>query len=124
MKTKLLITFAALTFSTSIFAQVSVSPQYTSGFSGPNIGTHTVQQVLDAGLFSDDKPVMLTGYIKASLGGEMYTFTDGISDITVEIDHDKWWGLSATPQTKVQISGEIDKDFLSTTVDVDMIKTV
>ena len=67
---------------------------------------------------------MLTGYIKASLGGEMYTFTDGISDITVEIDHDKWWGLSATPQTKVQISGEIDKDFLSTTVDVDMIKTV
>ncbi|WP_318488706.1 NirD/YgiW/YdeI family stress tolerance protein [Photobacterium leiognathi] len=69
-------------------------------------------------------PVILTGYIKAALGGEMYTFTDGFSDITVEIDYDKWWGLSVTPQTKVQISGEIDKEFLSTTVDVDMIKAV
>ncbi len=122
MKTKSLIALAALTSSTSIFAQGYAGPQNAIGFSGPMQGINSVQQVLDAGLFSDDMPVTLTGYIKASLGGEMYLFTDGTSDVTVEIDHDKWWGQSATPQTKVQISGEIDKDFMGTKIDADAIR--
>ncbi|EDP59743.1 NirD/YgiW/YdeI family stress tolerance protein [Vibrio sp. AND4] len=126
MKTKLLITTFALVASSSAFAQgfTGNNVQVQSGFSGPTQGISSVKQVLDAGMFSDDMPVTLTGHIQASLGGEMYLFSDSTGQITVEIDHDKWWGQSATPTTNVQIMGEIDKDISGTKVDVDAIKVL
>ncbi|EGQ7854411.1 MULTISPECIES: NirD/YgiW/YdeI family stress tolerance protein [Vibrio] len=126
MKTKLLITTIALVASSSVFAQGfnSNSTQNQSGFSGPTQGISTVKQVLDAGMFSDDMPVTLTGRIKASLGGEMYLFSDATGEVTVEIDHDKWFGQSATPTTNVQLIGEIDKNMSGVKVDVDVIKVM
>ncbi|EGU46723.1 protein YgiW [Vibrio ichthyoenteri ATCC 700023] len=124
MKTKLLITTLALAASTSVFAQGFNGPQNASGFNGPTQGISTVQQVLDAGMFSDDMPVTLTGNIKASLGGEMYIFTDTTGEITVEIDHDKWLNQTATPETKVQLIGEIDKNMSGTKVDVDALRVL
>ncbi|EEX67703.1 protein ygiW precursor [Vibrio metoecus] len=66
----------ALVASSSVFAQgfTGNNAQTQSGFSGPTQGISTVKQVLDAGMFSDDMPVTLTGQIKASLGGKMYLF--------------------------------------------------
>lgn len=122
MKTKLLITTLALAASTSVFAQGFNGPQNTTGFNGPVQGISTVKQILDAGMFSDDMPVTLTGNITASLGGEMYIFTDTTGQITVEIDHDKWFNQTATPNTKVQLMGEIDKDMAGTKVDVDALR--
>ncbi len=92
------------------------------GFSGPALGLSTVRHVLDAGMFSDDKPVTLTGHITSSLGGEMYLFSDQTGSINVEIDHEKWQGLQITPQTRVTLHGEIDKEFNSTKIDVDYIR--
>lgn len=124
MKTKLLMTTFALVASSSVFAQGFVGniSQTQSGFSGPTQGISTVKQVLDSGMFSDDMPVTLTGRIKSSLGGEMYLFADSTGEVTVEIDHDKWFGQSATPTTNVQIMGEIDKNMSGVKVDVDVIK--
>ncbi|EGU35913.1 NirD/YgiW/YdeI family stress tolerance protein [Vibrio scophthalmi] len=124
MKTKLLMTTFALVASSSVFAQgfVGNTSQTQSGFSGPTQGISTVKQVLDSGMFSDDMPVTLTGRIKSSLGGEMYLFADSTGEVTVEIDHDKWFGQSATPTTNVQIMGEIDKNMSGVKVDVDVIK--
>lgn len=125
MKTKLLLALAALITSTSTFAQTY--PEVNSavaGFQGPSQGLNSVLQVLDAGLSSDDMPVTLTGFLKASLGGEMYIFTDGTGEISVEIDHDKWWGQTATPETPIQIFGEIDKDFMGTKIDVEVLKVL
>ena len=126
MKTKFLITTVALVVSSSVLAQgfTGKNTQTHPGFSGPHQGISTVKQVLDAGMFSDDMPVTLTGQINASLGGEMYLFSDSTGEVTVEIEHDKWWGQSATPTTKVQIMGEIDKDISGTKVDVDAIKVL
>ncbi|EDP59742.1 NirD/YgiW/YdeI family stress tolerance protein [Vibrio sp. AND4] len=126
MKTKLLITTFALVASSSVFAQgfTGNSAAAQSGFSGPTQGITSVKQVLDSGMFSDDMPVTLTGNIKASLGGEMYLFSDSTGEITVEIDHDKWFGQSATPTTNVQIMGEIDKSISGTKVDVDAVKVL
>ncbi|CAG23659.1 YgiW/YdeI family stress tolerance OB fold protein [Photobacterium profundum] len=78
----------------------------------------------------DDQPVTLTGYITASLGDEMYTFSDGQDNISVEIDNDKWHGIKVTPETKVTITGEIDEEWFnshinewfSTKIDVDRIQ--
>ncbi len=43
-------------------------------------------------------------------------------EVTVEIDHDKWFGQSVTPTTKVQIIGEIDKSMSGVNVGADVIK--
>ena len=126
MKTKLLMTTLALVASSSVFAQgfSDNTAQKQAGFSGPTQGISTVKQVLDSGLFSDDMPVTLVGRIKASLGGEMYLFADSTGEVTVEIDHDKWLGQSATPTTTVQIVGEIDKEMSGVKVDADAIKVL
>lgn len=116
---KKLILLAALA-SSSVFANNHVTNSQ-QGFSGPTAGISTVKAVLDAGMFSDDTPVTLTGYLVKSLGNEHYEFKDNTGTIEVEIDHDKWLGLQATPKTKITINGEIDKEFNYTKVDVDSV---
>ncbi len=119
------ILFLATLISSSVFANNQVINQplnaQQGGFSGPTHGINSVKAVLDAGMFSDDTPVMLTGYLVASLGGEIYTFKDNTGTIHVEIDHDKWFGLQATPTTKITIHGDIDKELNYTKIDVDRV---
>ncbi len=68
---------------------------------------------------------MLSGYLIRKTGKEKYIFSDGVSEMTVDID-DKY--LPATPiseKTKVQIRGEIDKDlFRSPEVEVDFVSVL
>ena len=53
--------------------------------------------------------VILTGYIVNSLpGGKHYTFRDSSGEITVEIEWDIWRGLSAGPQDRVTIYGDME----------------
>jgi uncharacterized protein (TIGR00156 family) len=96
----------------------------SEGFYGPSRGLVKVRDVLDAGFFSDDRPVTLTGYITSFLGGEMYLFTDGIDNIHVEIDQEVWRGISINSNTKVTISGTIDKEFAYTSIEVDAIRII
>ena len=123
----------AVLLSTSVFATTApasstVQPINTvatqQGFSGPSVGLKTVKAVLDAGMFSDDTPVTLTGHITNSLGDEHYQFTDSTGSITVDIDHDKWFGAQVTPQTKITIQGKIDKELNSTSIDVNHVRVV
>lgn len=126
MKIKHFIFTSIFMFSTGAIAQgfSTDSTQSKPGFSGPVEGISTAEQVLNAGMFSDDMPVTLTGHITSSLGGEMYVFEDSSGKVTVEIDHDKWLGQSATPDTKVQLIGEIDKNISGVKVDVDALKVL
>ncbi|SKC33277.1 hypothetical protein CZ809_02848 [Photobacterium piscicola] len=124
----------AVLLSTSVFAttpptSATVQPinavaTQQQGFSGPSAGLKTVKAVLDAGMFSDDTPVTLTGHITNSLGDEHYQFTDGTGSITIDIDHDKWFGAQVTPQTKITIQGEIDQEFNHTAIDVNHVRVV
>ena len=110
----------ATLFSTTAFANTQILNQpVQQGFSGPTKGINSVKEALSSW---DDTPVTLTGYITASLGGEKYTFNDVTGSITIDVDHDKWFGLQATPQTKITLQGEVDKDFNSTSIDVDAIR--
>lgn len=94
-----------------------------SGFSGPTSSQMptTAKQAVDSSMFNDDTPIVLTGKIVESLGGEMYKFRDSSGDVTVEIDHDEWYGLKVDPTTTVVIHGEIDKEYGGTTIDVKRI---
>ncbi|BCK28041.1 NirD/YgiW/YdeI family stress tolerance protein [Vibrio cholerae] len=104
-----------------IFSLLSTNMSY-AGFTGPSEGINTVSGVLNAGIMSDDTPVTLTGFITSSLGGDLYRFADSTGDIIVEIESDKWFGVNVTPETKVTIWGEIEKEFRSTRIDVSMIR--
>lgn len=110
--------------SSAAMAENGTSSTLTTagGFTGPVHTISTVQSVMDAGLFSDDQPVALTGYITQSLGGELYQFQDETGTINVEIDDDEWRGQVVSPTTKVIIMGEIEKELTHTTVDVNSIR--
>ncbi|MCG3885601.1 NirD/YgiW/YdeI family stress tolerance protein [Photobacterium leiognathi] len=110
--------------STQGFVLSKAAQTQQQGFNGPTYGLKTVKEVLDAGMFSDDTSVTLSGHISYSLGGENYTFTDGTGSITIEIEHDKWFGAQVTPETKITIQGEIDKEFNHTSIDVDYVRVV
>ncbi len=114
---------SALVFasSTAAFA-AQQAPMVKGGFTGPSVVSHTtVKTALNA---ADDEAVVLTGYITHSLGNEEYTFKDATGEITIEIDDDEWHGLEATPETKLVIHGEADKDWADnhSAVDVSSVK--
>ena len=116
-----------LFFSGLLYAQnfSSLETKKIFGFSGPSQGGLTkVKQVWDISVYSDDMPVILTGYIKSHLGGEMYIFTDHSGRISIEIEHSKWLGQSVTPKTRVRLSGEVDNDVSGTKINVDNIQVL
>ena len=105
---------------TSVSALAAQNTTPTGGFTGPNtVVINTVEAALDA---KDDTPVTLTGYIVTALGDEEYQFKDATGEITVEIDALDWNGIQATPETKLQIQGEVDAEWNHTSVDVDTVQ--
>ena len=68
--------------------------------------------------------VVLTGHIVSSLRGEYYLFRDSSGEITVEIEHEVWRGLSASPSDAVEISGEIEIERGQVSIDVKAIRKI
>ena len=84
------------------------APGPQGGFSGPGIGVSTAAQALK---MRDDTFVLLQGNITRSIGKERYIFRDDTGEITVDIDSDIWQGRTVTPEMKVELYGEIDKEY-------------
>lgn len=79
----------------------------------------TVSSVLETG--KDDQYVRLVGTIKEQISDEKYTFADSTGEIRVEIDRDVFKS-PVTEETKVEIRGEIEKDFMeSAEIDVEAV---
>ncbi|MBR6412106.1 MAG: NirD/YgiW/YdeI family stress tolerance protein [Alphaproteobacteria bacterium] len=83
-----------------------------------------VSTVAEALKMRDDTPVILEGKITRRLKKDTYQFTDSTGSITIEIDRKDWNGVDVRPTDTVRIQGEIDKDWLDTTIDVHSIKIV
>lgn len=83
------------------------------GFAGPGPGNSALT-VKDALKQRDESWVVLQGRIVASLGDEKYTFQDATGTVMVEIDDDEWRGITVTPETNLEISGELDKEMFET----------
>jgi len=120
---KNLILASLLLSSTTVFAEFigsNTQQKQTQGeFSGPSISKTTVKQ---AKTLKDDMPVVLEGNIIQHLGKDNYLFRDSTGEITIEIDHDDWNGVTVKPKDTVTIYGEIDKDWNSFEIEVDSIK--
>lgn len=91
----------------------------SGGFVGPD-GTSTT--VANAKTLRDDTWVTLKGTIVERISDDLYTFKDETGTINVDIDDKRWNGLTVTPQDKVEIRGEVDKDWNSVEIDVKQIQ--
>ncbi|WP_312742136.1 MULTISPECIES: YgiW/YdeI family stress tolerance OB fold protein [Enterobacteriaceae] len=120
-KTLLAMLCVGLSFSAIAQQQGFVSPDsqpYSqSGFKGPTLGTSSVS-VAQAKSFRDDAWVVLEGRITRQVGHELYEFQDGTGTVYVDIDDKYWMGQTASPQSKIRIEGEVDKDWNSVEIDV------
>ncbi len=103
------------------FSGVAAHAQVGGGFQGPSVSASTVEQ---AKTMRDDTYVTLQGNIVQHLGGDRYLFQDNTGNITVDIDNHKWAGQNITPNDKVEIQGEVDKDWNSVEIDVDLIRKI
>lgn len=91
------------------------------GFTGPNGSVVTIKQAQD---MKDDSWVTLRGNIEKRIGDEDYTFRDATGAMTVEIDHKRWEGQTVSPGDKVELQGELDKDFNSVELDVKRVRKI
>ncbi|OPX19141.1 MAG: hypothetical protein BZ151_10810 [Desulfobacca sp. 4484_104] len=110
---KFFLIIAVLLLATSVYA----------GFKGP--GTipklETVQSIKS---LHDDANVTLEGHLIKKIKEEHYLFKDDTGEIEIEIDDEDFRGVQVTPQTKVRIVGEVDRDKDATTIDADYLEVI
>ncbi|EFE24799.1 putative TIGR00156 family protein [Edwardsiella tarda ATCC 23685] len=95
------------------------------GFSGPVMGAVSSAEINGYSWMQDDKPVVLEGHIVSRLGGQHYLLQDAKGDVMVEIDQEVWWGVNATPQTRLRLYGSVDKDIAErVSIDVDRVEVL
>ena len=106
---------------TAGLALILFLPVANAQFKGPGVNNvaSTVAQAKDA---NDNDHVVLEGFVINKIRDNKYTFRDNTGEITVEIDHDVFRGKEVKPETKVQIKGEVDKDWNKVSIDVDTIE--
>lgn len=91
------------------------------GFSGPSASVTTVAEALK---MRDDSWITLRGNIEQQVGHDRYIFRDSTGTVTVEIDKKYWNGQTITPKDKVEIQGEVDKDWNEFEIDVKRITKI
>lgn len=71
----------------------------------------------------DDQIVTLTGNVVRQVGRQKYLFRDGSGEIRIEIDRKTMPSQPFNEQTRVEITGEVEKEFLrSIEIDVESMK--
>ena len=124
-KTMLVVLLAGLSFGAVAQQEGFISPDgqgYTQGgFKGPSPGLTSVAQ---AKTLRDDTWVVLEGNILRQVGHELYEFRDSSGTVYIDVDDKRWLGQSASPENKVRIEGEIDKDWNSVEVDVKTLRVL
>lgn len=104
----------------ALAATAAIADNRAGGFTGPDNLQPTT--AADAANLADDTAVKLQGVILKSLGDEKYEFKDETGTLVVEIDNEDWGGVKATPETRVELRGEIDREFNKIEVDVDSVR--
>ena len=80
--------------------------------------------VSEALKMNEDTIVTLRGNIVDKISEDKYTFKDSTGTMMVDIDNDKWAGISQDTKDMLELSGEIDREAGTVELDVDSIKKV
>ena len=119
IKQALLLPIVSMVFGMTVSG--TVNAQYTGP--GESVAPTTVMAILKEPV--EDQDVVLTGVLLKKLSKEKYIFSDGSGQIRVEIDSKYMLDLTIDEKTRVEIRGEVEKDFLeSPEIDVKMIRVV
>lgn len=78
--------------------------------------------IIEALKMNDDTIVSIRGNIINKLSDDKYTFKDSTGTMTVDIDRDKWGGISSDTKDLLELTGEIEKKKNSVELDVDTIR--
>ncbi len=121
-------TLPVLLLAASLLAgtALTVHAQYTGpgskpARSAPQAPIKTVADVIKNG--KDDQMVTMTGQVVKQVGREKFLFRDASGEIRVEIDDDVMPTQPFDDKTRVEITGEVEKDFLrSVEIDVKAMK--
>lgn len=120
------LSLALLGSGTAVLAQyVGPSNQKAAAaapYAGPSsVALMTAKQVLDNG--KDKQFARLQGRIVSHDGGKNYTFADDSGKLPVEISDKRFPpGQPLSAEQRVEIVGEIDKDFRSIEFEVDQMR--
>ena len=109
---KKFLSILALTFA-------SLSLVYAVGFQDNNLSKTSVANALK---MSNNSYVTVEGNIIKRVSDDKDLFKDSTGSMTVEIDNEKWNGITVNPQDKLELSGEIEKKMTSVMLDVDIVK--
>lgn len=97
------------------------SAEVAAEYRGPRTGDTTVAEILKRP--KDDSVVLLRGVIAAKTGPKTYLFRDETGEIQVEIKDKLFATHSVDDKTKVEITGEVEKDFRKPVhIDVDSMR--
>ncbi len=113
MYQKITLLFVALVMSVSAYA----------GFEGPGAPA-AVTTVVSINDLNDDDTVTLEGNLLRKIQKERYLFKDKTGEIEVEIDDKKLRDIKVTPETPIRITGEVDKDWFSISVEADSVEII
>lgn len=115
---KITLLFMLFLMSTSI-ANATTNSNW--GFSDPNMKKSSINEALK---MKDDSFVVIQGNIVKRITNDKYMFKDSTGTITVEIDDEKWTGISANTKDKLELAGEIERKFNTVELDVDTIRKI
>ena len=79
----------------------------------------TVAEILK---MNNNSYVSVQGNIVKRISDDKYSFKDSTGTITIEIDDDKWGGVNAGTQDKLELIGEVEKKYNTTELDVDSVR--
>ena len=110
-----------LIISLVFIASSSVLAAHNVGFQDNETSKATIKESLK---MNDDSYVTIQGNIVKRISDDKYSFKDSTGTITVEIDTEKWAGQSVNMSDTLELTGEIEKKFNSTILDVDTVKII
>ena len=94
---------------------------FADGFQDSQSNRTTIKEALEK---NNNSYVTVQGNIIKRLSDDKYTFKDSTGTMTVEIDKDKWQGISASPKDKLELTGEIEREFNGIMLDVDSVRHI
>ena len=113
-------------FVFSAVCTVFVFPSALAQYVGPSAAMPVYRSVADVLKNPvEDAPVALEGYLTKKVAKEKYMFSDGKSEIKVEIDNEYFPATPINEKTRVQIRGEVDKEILrNPEIDVKQVQII
>ena len=92
---------------------------HSGGFQAGNTSGVTVKQAEE---MKDDSWITVRGSLEKQTGKEDYLFRDETGSMKVEIDRKHWNGQTISPKDRVELTGELDKDFNAIELDVKQVR--